>query len=158
MTRFWWSGIAVLLLVGCAQQHQTRAGDIEVTLPWSRATPPGAPVAAGYLSIRNRGDIGDRLMAIHSDAVDRVEIHVMQHDAGLLRMRRLDGGLPLPPGDTVVLAPGTAHLMFIGPGKGFVEGAAIPATLVFETAGEMDVSFEVRPITATGSSTPHSHH
>jgi copper(I)-binding protein len=43
--------------------HDFRAGSLTIDHPWARATPAGAPVAAGYLVIENRGAAADRLMS-----------------------------------------------------------------------------------------------
>ena len=42
--------------------QQAASGPIEVTQAWSRATPGGAPVGAGYLALTNRGAEADRLI------------------------------------------------------------------------------------------------
>ena len=148
------------------QQHDGRhdshsrwqMGELEISAPWSRAIPPAAPVAAGYLSIHNRGSQDDRLVEVRSTAAARVEIHELRHEDGMARMRLLPDGLPLPAGETVELRPGGYHLMFITPGDGFVAGRQVAATLVFEHAGELPVEFEVRPIGAQSAGEGHDHH
>ena len=144
------------------QQHDSHTrwqlGELDVSAPWSRAIPPAAPVAAGYLSIHNRGSHDDRLVEVRSTAAARVEIHELRHEDGMARMRQLPDGLPLPAGDTVELRPGGYHLMFITPGEGFVAGSQVDATLVFERAGELAVQFEVRPIGAQSAGEGHDHH
>lgn len=144
-------------------QHEGRgrhwlAGDLEVSAAWSRAIPPAAPVAGGYLAIRNHGGEDDRLVEVRSDAAQRVEIHEVRHEDGMARMRPLPDGLPLPAGEAVELRPGGYHLMFIGPGDGFVAGRSVAATLVFERAGELAVEFEVRAIAAQSPAGGHEHH
>ena len=116
--------------------------------PWARATPPGAPVAGGFLSVRNAGATEDRLLSATSPDADKVELHEMRMDAGVMRMRRIDGGLAIAPGGTLTLAPGGFHLMFIGPKHPFVAGETVSATLRFERGGERTVRFEVRPMGA----------
>ena len=44
------------------------ADEITVRQAWSRATPKGAKVAAGYLTIENRGVQSDRLLSASSAA------------------------------------------------------------------------------------------
>ncbi|MFC7521033.1 copper chaperone PCu(A)C [Xanthomonas populi] len=97
---------------------------------WSRATPPGAPVAGGYVSLQNQSTVPDRLVAIASPASAQVEIHEMNMDNGVMKMRRLDEGLALPPGEKVVLGPGSIHLMFIAPHAPFEVGKPVTATLI----------------------------
>lgn len=160
-----WCGLLLLpaLLVACAEGGQAtheahvaqEAGaqedGLQVVQAWSRAIPPGAPVAAGFLQLHNGSGGDDRLVTVRSDAAERVEIHEVRHEDGMARMRELADGLPLPAGASVALEPGGYHLMFITPGGGFVAGGSISATLVFEHAGEREVAFEVRTIGATGA-------
>ena len=54
--------VSALLLGGGVQAHEFKAGSIDILHPWSRATPPGAKVAAGYLTLVNRGTQADRLL------------------------------------------------------------------------------------------------
>lgn len=121
---------------------------LAIERPWARATPPGAPVAGGFLDVRNAGATEDRLLSATSPDADKVELHEMRMDAGVMRMRRIDGGLAIAPGGTLTLAPGGFHLMFIGPKHPFVAGETVTATLRFERGGERTVRFEVRPIGA----------
>jgi copper(I)-binding protein len=133
------------------------ASEIDVHDPWARATPPGASVAGGYLRLHNSGSADDRLVAVESSAAASVEIHSMSMDGGVMRMRRLDAGLPLPAGETVALEPGGLHLMFIRPTQPFAEGAQISATLRFERAGPQVVEFPVRAGAEDGHSHSHAH-
>lgn len=145
------------LLAGCARQDHARIGSLEILAPWSRETPAAAPVAAGYLAIRNTGRSDDRLLAVESVAAQRVEIHEMRMDGGMMRMRQLTEGLPVPAGQTVALAPGGTHLMFIAPVHHARAGETLQAVLVFRDAGRLPIAFQVRGM-ATQEDAPHAHH
>lgn len=149
--------LLALLLVGCAGQDHARIGNLEVAAPWSRETPPTASVAAGYLSIRNRGQHDDRLLAVETATARRVEIHQTRMDGSVMRMRLLTDGLPIPAGQTVTLAPGGSHLMFIDPVRHATAGERLDAVLVFRDAGRLPVSFAVRGASAQGGLV-HAHH
>ena len=90
-----------------------KAGAITIEEPWSRATPGGAKVAAGYLTIENSGDSGDRLVSVTADIAGRTEIHQMSMTGGVMQMRQLTDGLPIPAEGAVALAPSSYHLMFL---------------------------------------------
>jgi copper(I)-binding protein len=83
----------------------------------------------------------------------RLEVHEMTMTGGVMRMRPLSGGLAIPPGQTVALAPGGYHLMLIGPKRPFRLGAQVPATLRFAKAGPVKVTFVVQA--APLSNNPH---
>jgi copper(I)-binding protein len=125
--------------------------DISVKQAWSRATPKGAQVAGGYLTIENHGTVADRLISAATPAAARLEIHEMTTLAGgIMMMRPVAGGLVIPPGASVTLAAGGSHLMFIDLAAPFSEGQHVDAALMFETAGKIDVSFDIGGVGARG--------
>ena len=115
---------------------------VEVETPWSRATAPGAKVAAGYMVLRNRSAAPDRLVGATSPAARKVETHATERDGTILRMREVKG-YDVPAGGTFELKPGGPHLMFVDVRQPFKEGDRIPVTLRFERAGEKKVEFQV---------------
>lgn len=127
------------------QEGAAPPAELVLQQPWTRAVPPNAPVAAGYLTMVNGTQVDDRLVSLRSDAAERVEIHEMVGAGdGTMQMREVEGGLPLPGGISVDLRPGGLHLMFFGPDTArWQAGAQIPLTLVFEGVGEREVLMEV---------------
>ncbi|TDR93688.1 DUF1775 domain-containing protein [Enterovirga rhinocerotis] len=120
-----------------------RAGDLVIERPWLRATPGGARVAGGYVRITNAGKAPDRLVGTSIPLAERGELHEMKTEAGVMKMREIEGGLVLAPGETVELKPGGNHLMFMGLKGGLSQGQSVKGTLVFEKAGTVEVVFEV---------------
>jgi len=115
---------------------------VEVEGPWSRATAPGARVAAGYMVLRNKSGAPDRLLGASSPAARKVETHVTVRDGDIMRMREVKG-YEIPAGGTFELKPGGPHLMFVDVRQPFKEGDVIPVTLRFESVGEKKVEFRV---------------
>src|SRR6516225_4894213 len=138
---------SIALLVAATS---ARADDISVKQAWSRATPKGAQVAGGYLTIENHSPSPDRLISAATPAATKIEIHEMTTLNGIMVMRPVEGGLTIPPGASVTLAPGGSHLMFIGINAPFSEGEHIAAALMFEKAGKIDVTFDVGSVGARG--------
>jgi copper(I)-binding protein len=126
-----------------AAAHGYGKGDINVRHPWSRATPPGTAIAAGYMEIRNSGREPDRLKGASTPAAERVELHVTERDGDVIRMREV-AHVEVPARQRVTLRPGGAHLMIIGLKKPFARGERVPLTLQFERAGELQVVLEVQ--------------
>jgi len=153
-----WALVAALSLcsVGSAWAHDYKVGQIEIDDLWVRASAPGQPHGAGYLEIDNDAKTPDRLLAISSDAAERVELHTVQTENGVARMRHLPEGIEVPANGDVKLAPGGYHVMFMNLKQPFVAGAKVPATMKFEKAGEVAVTFEVKPI-GYQSGDDHSH-
>lgn len=132
-------------------------GDLRVEETWSRATPPTANVAAGYLTIRNEGDASERFIGASSPSAQRVEIHTMDMVDDIMQMRHLSDGLEIPAGEEVMLAPGGHHLMLIGLDAPLSEGDRVLVTLEFE-GGTADVELAVRAMGASSGDDGHGGH
>lgn len=105
-----------------------------------RATVAGMPSSAAYLKIMNKGVLDDRLIAAKSAIAKHVEIHSMELDQGVMRMRAVDGGLAIAAGDSLTLAPGGLHIMLMGLTTDLAPGTHHEIILVFEKAGEIKVT------------------
>lgn len=123
--------------------HSFTAETIYVDHPMIQEAPPSAPVLGGYLMVMNSGTEDDTLIAIESPAVEKVELHQSVVTDGVARMTPMTDGLPVPAGQSVWLGDDGSHAMFIRPDRRYQEGDEIPATLVFEKAGRIEVTFQV---------------
>src|SRR5216684_4799753 len=130
--------------------EEVKAGDLVITQAWSRATPGGAKIGGGYLTIENKGAAPDRLIGGSADIAGKVEVHEMAMNNGVMTMRPLDKGLTIEPGKTVKLAPGGYHLMLLDLKSPLKQGDRVPVTLEFEKAGKVTLSFEVQGVGAQG--------
>jgi hypothetical protein len=148
--------LALAAMSGAAAQAAppggtTDTGGIIIDTPWTRATPGGAKVGAGYMTIINHGDSADRLVNGTSQIAERVEIHNITMDGGVMRMRKLEDGLGLAPKSVTELKPGGYHIMFIGLKKPITKGDQIALSLTFEKAGTIAVTL---PAAGIGASQP----
>jgi len=125
-----------------------KVGSIVIETPWSRATPGGAKVGVGYLTIKNDGATPDRLVSATTAIAGRTEIHLMSMDDGVMKMRPVADGVPVPANGSLVLGPNSYHLMFMDLARQLKQGEQFPSALVFEHAGTVDVTFDVEAIGA----------
>jgi copper(I)-binding protein len=139
---------AVSLLAVPSMAHDYKLGSLEIATPWTRATAPTARTGGGFMTITNKGTTADRLISARSTASDKVEIHEMQMDGSVMRMRELAKGLDIPPGATVMLKPGGYHIMFMELKAPLAKDAKVPVTLVFEKAGSIDIQLDVQAMGA----------
>lgn len=128
-------------------------GDLELSGAFTRATLPNAPVGGGYVTITNKGDEADRLVSAQSSFSPDVQIHEMAVVNDVMQMQQLPEGLDIPAGETVTLAPGGLHMMFMNISQPFVQGETVPVTLVFEKAGEVEIELAVQAFGASGMNT-----
>lgn len=144
---------ALIVSAGAIQSafaQTDQIGALSITDPWTRATPPRAQSAGGFVTIDNAGDEPDRLIGATSSIAGRVELHEMRMADGTMLMRPVKDGIALPSGDRVTLAPGGLHIMFMELNRGLHEGDTITVTLGFEHAGQIEVPFPVQAIGARG--------
>ena len=138
------------LIAAPARAEEVKAGELTITQAWSRATPKGAKIGSGYLTIENKGSAPDRLVGISADIAGKVEVHEMAMNNGVMTMRPLDKGLTIDPGKTVKLAPGGYHLMMSDLKSPLKQGDKVPVTLEFEKAGKVQLSLDVQGVGAQG--------
>ncbi len=120
-------------------------GDLHIDRPMLRETPPNATVGAGYLTVVNTGDSDDTLTgaAFAADVAEDVHMHRMAMADGVMTMRAVEGGIPLPAGETVTLVSGGDHLMITGLERPLTAGESHEVTLAFEKAGEVTLDMPV---------------
>lgn len=130
--------------------HSEQLGALSISDPWTRATPPRAQAAGGFLTIENSGGEPDRLIGAASPVAGRVEIHQMRMQDGTMIMRPVEGGIEIPAGGEVILAPGGFHIMFMDLKDTFTEGGRVAVTLRFEKAGDLETSLHILGFGARG--------
>jgi copper(I)-binding protein len=142
---------ALLLTAAQAYAHTHEKSDIQVRHPWSRATPPGAKVAVGYMEIRNHGRQADRLLSASTPVAQRVEMHITRQEGEVMKMREVKA-FEIPARERYELRPGGGHLMLVDIARPLKKGERFTMTLRFERAGELEIELEVQE---QGSRRPH---
>jgi copper(I)-binding protein len=127
-----------------------KVGDLEIMAPIIRATPPNAKVAAGYMTIKNKGSETDRLTGGTATFAEVVEVHEMKMDGEIMRMREIEGGLEIPAGGEVVLKTGGLHIMFMKLKEQMKEGDTHKVTYQFENAGSVELELPVKHVVRNG--------
>ena len=136
---------AAVLLASGANAHEVKVGDLEIIHPNILAPSASAKSAAGYMGISNDGKTDDRLIGVEVPSVKQSELHTTVHSAdGVARMMHVES-IDIPAGETVLLERGGMHIMLMGLTEPMTEGQMVPATLIFEQAGRVEVEFSVDP-------------
>jgi hypothetical protein len=143
--------VSAQLLAVPAQAADYTLGSIHIVQPWARATPKGATAAAAYMTITNNGTAPDRVSCVSSEASGQCQIHSMTMEDGVMKMRPVEGGLEIKPGETVTLKPASFHVMLLDLKHPLEQGQMLKATLKFDKAGTIDVEY---PIAAIGAPAP----
>src|SRR5262249_16642478 len=138
-----------LALGGTAAAEEYSVGTIQIGNPWTRATPKGATVAGAYMTISNKGSAPDRLVGGSTPVAGKFEVHSMVMEQGVAKMRPVEGGLEIKPGETVELKPRSFHVMLMGLKQPLEKGQKVKATLQFDKAGKVDIEYAVEAVGAT---------
>ena len=123
----------------------TLAGStITIQDAYARAASPVARAGGAFMVILNTGDTDDRLIAVETDVAKRAELHTnIEGEGGVMQMRPVEDGFPVPAGGEHVLARGGDHIMLMGLTRPLNDGDTITLTLIFEEAGEVTVDVPV---------------
>lgn len=150
MNRAVLGALAVLALAGCQDRDpvvdairasETVAGALRLRAAWGLPPFTDAPLP-GYLRIVNTGPTPDTLLGAQSDIATGAMLHGMAQGRDAMTML---AGIPVPPGDSVVMAPGGLHLMFEGLRRRVAAGDTVIVVLRFARAGEVSVALPVVP-------------
>lgn len=120
------------------------AGDIMVMHPYARASSAKSTSGAAFMVIANHTDTDDHLLSASSDIADKVELHThIEADNGVMQMRHVPDGFPLPAGGMIEMKRGGHHVMFLGLNQPLKQDEMITLKLVFEKAGEITTQVPV---------------
>lgn len=148
--------LSALVLAGLCQT--AFAADMDVDDVWARATVEGMVMSGAFMDIKNETKSDDALVGATSPVSDRIEIHTHINDKGVMRMREVKGGIPLPKGKETKLQPGGYHVMFMGLKAPLKEGDKFPLTLKFKKAKPQTVEVEVKTAPKNAGHDHHHHY
>lgn len=111
--KLWFVMLAIVLLSGSLTACDNHvSAKVEISNPTLSDAPPTAAMRAGYATITNHHDYDVTLTGIDSMQFASSEIHTMEHENGMMKMRELEQ-LLIPAGESVTLEPGGMHVMFM---------------------------------------------
>lgn len=120
-------------------------GTIQIQHPYARAVPPGQPNSAAFMTLHNRGDKANAVVAASSPAAEVVELHTHTMDGGMMKMRRVEQ-IDIPAGGETELKPGGLHIMLIGLKEQLNPGMKVSLTLKFADGSESTIEAPVQDI------------
>jgi copper(I)-binding protein len=121
----------ITLLASCALATSAFA-QVTVDQPWARATVPQQTASGAFMQLRSATPA--RLVAVSTPAAASVELHKMEMNGQMMKMREVDS-IELPAGEVVNLGAGGYHLMLMGLKRQLKEGDTVPLSLVVEGKG-----------------------
>ena len=116
-------------LLGCSKQPAS----LNAEQAWIPLAPPTARVMGGFVQLNNPEDRDWTLVDVVAEDFGSAEIHSMEMQDGMMRMRRLDA-LTVPAGGQIQLRRGGHHLMLFDPAKTWTADANTLITLRFSNS------------------------
>lgn len=148
----------MLVLPASAGEGPATAQSVKVANAWVRAPAPGQKTAGAYLELTSERNAA--LVAAGSSVAERVELHSMSMEGGVMRMRALPR-IELPAGQAIRLAPGGLHLMLIDLKQALKPGDRVQLVLSVQPSGASSgtslttITLEAEVRAASGD--PHKH-
>ena len=136
----------LVTLIAAGLVSTASAAGIKVEDGWARSTVEGMKMGGAFMKIHNDEAKQDFLVGGSSPVADRVEVHTHVNDNGVMRMREVKGGIPLPKKAVTELKPGSYHVMFMGLKQPLKEGETVPVTLKFKKAKPITVDVPVKNV------------
>ena len=131
--------LAAIVFVGLTV-WAAETGRIDVADAWARPTSGKDRATAAYMTIANKGKRADILKSAHTRKARLVEMRQLTMTSdGIKKVSKLEGGLPIAAGGSVVLGPDGTHLMLVGLEDALEAGEDVILTLEFARAGAVDV-------------------
>ena len=132
---------AVILLTACEPADPPEpASEPVFEDAWIRPAPPGMKMTAAYGTLRNVTGESIDIESFSSPQLGHISLHRTQVVDGVSRMGQVDI-YSVAPGSSLVMEPGSYHLMISMPGMPVVEGTLV--RLDVHTADGRTFSFEV---------------
>ncbi|WP_172959695.1 copper chaperone PCu(A)C [Thiomicrorhabdus aquaedulcis] len=134
---------SLLSVLSSANALASQADDIEITEPFAREVPPGAPASASFMTLENISDAPIKIISAQSAVSKVVELHTHTNDNGVMRMRQIPF-IEVPANGMAFLKPGGLHIMLIEPINPIKQGQTVSVTLTFEDGSQKQVDMPVK--------------
>ena len=144
------AALLATLFAAPARAQEVKAGDLVITQAWTRATPDGAKIGGGYLTIENKGTAPDRLIGGSADVAGKIEVHEMAMNNGVMKMRPLEEGLDHRSRQDRQARAGRLSSDDVRSQEPAEAGRQGAGHAEFEKAGKVTVSLDVEGIGAQG--------
>ncbi len=139
--------LKALTLIAALICGSVYAQNVEVKDAWVRTAVQGQKATAAFMKITAKESAW--LVGGASPVAGVVEVHEMKMDGDIMKIRAVEGGLPLPVGKTVELTPGGYHVMLMDLKAPLPKDSTVPLTLLFKDAKGVESKLELKlPVTA----------
>lgn len=130
------------------------ASNFELKDPYVRATPPGLPNSAAFMTVVNNGDKDVAIVKATSKVSKVVELHTHDMKDGVMKMYQVPK-IDVASKSETVLKPGGFHIMLIGLYNPLKVGETVELTLELSNGETKTITAPVK--TVMGGMKHHGH-
>ena len=133
--------MAAVLMCQAAFAEGIKAGEA-----YAYPTLPNMTQGGIFVSLTNTDAQDNKLVgaSVNKNVAQTTELHTHVNENGVMKMREVQGGIPLPAGQTPELKRGGYHVMVFGLAKPLRVGDKFPVTLKFQNGKPQTVTVTVR--------------
>lgn len=148
-----------ILLVSLLVSPSIMAKGITVSNAYTHTTVAGMKQSGAFVTLTNTEPTNNVLIgaSVAPHIAAHTELHTHIHENGIMRMRQVKNGIPLPANQTVELKPGSFHIMFFDLKTTFHAGKQFPMTLKFKNGKRQTVNVIVKEMQAMPHHHQHTH-
>ena len=120
------------------------AQDIKAIGAYVPQSPPGSMVQAAYMKLENTTNRVRSLIGVEALGYGMAHLHSSETKNGVATMSMVHQ-LDIAPGQSVLLEPGSLHIMLMRPKTMAKVGGTVDLKLLFADGETLEVSAEVKP-------------
>lgn len=132
---------AALVFTSSFALAQTPA--VSVHDAWVREPMGGRNMTGAFAIVENTGATAKAIVAASSDISDKVELHEMKNENGMMRMSPVKK-MDVPANGKLELKPGSFHVMLFDVKKKISDGEKISLTFTFDDGSKVTTEAQVR--------------
>ena len=133
-----------LIFTSIGKSDEFELDGILIKNPWIKSTLPNQYITSGFFEIKNKLNKDEILLNISSDFAMKNEIHLMTVKNDIMRMKKIETGIKIKSGTSVVFKPGHLHLMFKEVKYKLIENTIHDITFNFKHTGSIKFPFKVK--------------
>lgn len=134
---------AVAAVVVSSSVALAQSPGVTVHDAWVREPMGGRNVTGAFAIVENTGTTPKSIVAASSDISDKVELHEMKNENGMMRMSPVKK-VDVPAKGTLELKPGSFHVMLFDVKRKIADGEKITLTFTFDDGSKVTTEAQVR--------------
>ena len=121
------------------------ASSIEIKDAYVRATPPGLPNSAAFMTVVNKTSEDRTIVKVSSTVAKAVELHTHDMSNGMMRMYQVPK-VTIPKKGQTVFQPSGYHVMFIGLYNPLKVGETVTFTFEFKNGETKTITAPIKSV------------